>query len=217
MTHTVGHLLGNKKIRRNIVIILLLSISCMLLAACGGKQAENDRFYSLQAENVVNNLGKEKDAILEEFNVTDEGEQSGRITEDYIYNGVPVEINFEFLNGKLLRVRYDFGTEAESALMFADEMMSAFEEKYGESDTYPTMPDRIEGLTLENYLKDDIAQYKEYWIGSGVTFDGMVPEEYRASKRIDLGIGMYRYPYEEVQTVVYVGGIVNTADTRKLD
>lgn len=217
MIHTVGYLLGNKKIRRNIVIILLLSISCMLLTACGGKQAENDRFHSLQAENVVNNLGKDKDAILEEFNVTDEGEQSGRITEDFIYNGVPVEINFEFLNDKLLRVRYDFGTEAESALMFADEMMSAFEEKYGESDTYPTMPDRIEGLTLDNYLKDDVAQYKEYWIDSGVTFDGMVPEEYRASKRIDLGIGMYRYPYEEVQTVVYVGGIVNTADTRKLD
>lgn len=217
MTHTVGHLLGNNKIRRNIVIILLLSISCMLLTACREKQVENGKFHSLQTENVVSSLGKDKDAILEEFNVSDEGEQSGRITEDFIYNGVPVEINFEFLNDKLLRVRYDFGTEAESALMFADELMSTFEEKYGKSDTAPTLPDRIEGLTLENYLKDDIAQYKEYWIDSGVTFDGMVPEEYQASKRIVLGIGIYRYPMEKVETIVYVGGIVNNTETRKLN
>ena len=197
--------------------ILLVIIVCGTLYLGISRSSTDPEFQSLQAETVVNNLGKNKDVILVEFNVTDEGDQSGRITEDFIYNDVPVEINFEFMNDKLFRVRYNFGTEAESALLFADELMSTFEEKYGESDTYPTMPDRIEGLTLENYLKDDIAQYKEYWIDSGVTFDGMVPEEYQASRRIDLGIGMYRYPFEEVQTVVYVGGIVNDTNTRKLN
>ena len=78
-------------------------------------------------------------------------------------------------------------------------------------------PDRIEGLTLDDYLKSDVYQFKEYWIDSGVTFDGMVPEEYQASKRIDLGIGIYRYPLEEVETIVYVGGIVNSTGTRKLN
>ena len=197
--------------------ILLVTVICVTFYLGIARSLSDQEFHNLQTETVVNNLGKDKEVILEEFNVTDEGEQSGKITEDFIYNDVPVEINFEFMNDKLFRVRYNFGTEAESALMFVNELMSIFEERYGESDTYPTMPDRIEGLTLENYLKDDVAQYKEYWIDSGVEFDGMVPEEYQASRRIDLGIGMYRYPYEEVQTVVFVGGIVNIPDTWRPD
>ena len=88
-------------------------------------------FHSLKPETVVSNLGKDKEVILEEFNVSDEGEQSGKISENFIYNDVPVEVNFEFLNGKVFRVQYYFGTEAESALMFADELMSTFEKNTG--------------------------------------------------------------------------------------
>ena len=215
MMYTVGNLLKNKKIKINTVVIF--AISFVLLTSCGEQQAENDLFHSLQAENVVNNLGKEKEVILEEFNTSDEGEASAKLAENFIYNEIPVEISFEFLGEKLFRVRYDFGTETESAFMFIDELMSTFEEKYGKSDTYETMPDRIAGLTIENYLKDDIAQYKEYWIDSGVTFEGMVPEEYQDTRRIDLGIGIYRYPYDEIETTVYVGGIVNDTGSRRLE
>lgn len=217
MMYTVGKLLENRKTRRNTVVIFLFMISFVLLTSCGEQQTENDLFHSLQVENVVNNLGKEKEVILGEFNTSDGGEESAKLTENFIYNETSVEISFEFLGEKLFRVQYDFGTETESAFMFIDELMSTFEEKYGKSDTYETMPDRIAGLTIENYLKDDIIQYKEYWIDSGVTFEGMVPEEYQDTRRIDLGIGIYRYPYDEIETTVYVGGIVNNTGTRKLE
>lgn len=217
MIYTVRHLLENKKMRNNVIFIFLLTVSLTLLASCGEKQDENDLHYIFQVENVVNNLGKDKEVILSEFNISEEGEELVELTEDFIYNDASVKVEFEFLNDKMFRVRYNFGTETDAAFVFIDELMSTFKEKYGQSDPYNTLPDRIEGLTLESYLKDDIPQYKEYWIDSGVTFEGMVPEEYQDTRRIDLGIGIYRFPMEEVETVIYVGGIVNPTGTGGLE
>ena len=59
-------------------------------------------------------------------------------------------------------------------------------------------------------------QYQEYWIDSDVDFKGLVPEEYKDTKRVDLGIGINKLPADDPITIVYIGGIINSANTQKL-
>ncbi|MBP3544654.1 MAG: hypothetical protein J6J86_10535 [Lachnospiraceae bacterium] len=139
------------------------------------------------------------------------------LTQELLYNDVSVQAALEFENEKLFRVQYYFRSENEAAFSFAQEAYTLLVANYGESDTYETMPDRVEGLTLEEYLKNDEPDYQEYWIGSEVSFEGMLLEEYKDSKRIDLGIGIKKLPMKEsTETVVYIGGIVNSADTKAI-
>ena len=137
------------------------------------------------------------------------------LVQELLYNDVPVQAVLEFENEKLFRVQYYFKSENEAAYSFAQEAYMFLVANYGESDTYETMPDRIESLTLEEYLEGDEPDYQEYWIGSEVSFDGMLSEEYKDSKRIDLGIGIKKHPMESsTETIVYIGGIVNSTDTK---
>lgn len=172
-------------------------------------------YQEFDLDTVLNALGTDEADISEKI-VLDENDEP----EDIIYGNMLINQKLEFVNGKkleyvngkLFRVMYNFGTETESAFEFINKIQDALEDKYGESDTYDNLPDRIEGLTVEEYLEDDLPQYKEYWIGTNIDFDGIVPEEYVDSKRVDLGIGIYRYPMEETITVVYIGGIVNSTN-----
>lgn len=47
-------------------------------------------------------------------------------------------------------------------------------------------------------------------------FPGLVPEEYKDTKRVDLGIGINKLPADEPITIVYIGGIINSANTQEL-
>ena len=200
MIETSEWALKNKKVVTGIIFLLLVCISATF-SSCNTVK-ENNGF---QTENVIRVLGKGQDEISE---LED--------TAEFLYNGVTVKMKYEFKNDKLMRIQFDFGAEMNTAFQFVNEVKAALEEKYGKSDTYETLPNRIEGLTVDEYLTSDTMQYLEYWIDSGVDFTGLMPEEYKDTKRVDLGIGINKLPADEPITIVYIGGIVNSINTKKL-
>lgn len=189
-------------------------------------EVTTDVMSRVSAARVMELLGMDRSEVQEIFgDLLEETELAGAsknhpldgyaLTQELLYNDVPVQAVLEFENEKLFRVQYYFKSENEAAFSFAQEAYMLLVANYGESDTYETMPDRIEGLTLEEYLEGDEPDYQEYWIGSEVSFDGMLSEEYKDSKRIDLGIGIKKHPMESsTETIVYIGGIVNSTDTK---
>lgn len=162
-------------------------------------------------ENVLSILGADEAELSKKFVADANGEFT-----NIIYDGMPIKIELEFENSQLLRVQYNFGANTDEAFKFADEAQKIFEQRWGESDTYETLPNRIKGLTVDKYLSSDILQYKEYWIDTDVDFSGIIPREYENTKRVDLGIGVNKIPTDEVTTVVYIGGIINSINTTKL-
>lgn len=200
MIETAGWALKNKKVVTGIIFLLLVCIFATF-SSCNAVK-ENNGF---QTENVIRVLGKGQAEISE---LED--------TAEFLYNGVSVKTKYEFENDKLIRIQYNFDTETDTAFRFVNEVKAVLEEKFGKSNTYETLPNRIEGLTIDEYLASDTMQYQEYWIDSGVDFTGLVPEEYKDTKRVDLGIGINKLPADEPITIVYIGGIVNSINTQKL-
>ena len=198
MIETAGLALKNKKVVTGIVFLLFV---CNTFLSCNAVK-ENNGF---QTENVIRVLGKGQTEISELEDTT-----------EFLYNGVSVKTKYEFENDKLIRIQYNFDTETDTAFRFVNEVKAVLEEKFGKSYTYETLPNRIEGLTIDEYLASDTMQYQEYWIDSGVDFTGLVPEEYKDTKRVDLGIGINKLPADEPITIVYIGGIINSTNTQKL-
>lgn len=182
-----------------LAFILLLSVA--LLPACSGVIEEKNTF---SVEAIADSLGNTREDAAKKL-AFDAGSDTKTVT----YEDAEAEMKLEFENDRLFRVHYDFGTNTDAAFKFVNELYKAVEEKYGESDTYETMPDRIYGLTEEAYLSGDVEQYKEYWIDTDVDFGGV---EVKNSKRVDLGIGFKRFPTADV----YIGGIINSINTTKL-
>ena len=209
MIHTVGHLSGNKTIAKRVVAFFLSTFMIFTFSACAdiGNESAMDVF---QADSIIGVLGIDKTQLPETLTLDDANSYKST------YDNVPVEIKYEFEEDKLLRIQYNFGTETDTAFKFINETMSTFEQKYGKSDTYETLPNRIEGLTVNEYLANDTMQYQEYWIDSDVDFKGLVPEEYKDTKRVDLGIGINKLPADDPITIVYIGWIINSANTQKL-
>lgn len=210
MIHTVGHL-SESKYRKKYIIVCAIIFFVFIFSSCGKSEDSNGANDNFQLESALKVLGADETEIPKSFTVDDTDEIA-----DIVYDDVPVKIKLEFENGKLLRIQYNFGTNTDTAFKFVNEVQKEFEQKWGKSDTYETLPDRIKGLTVENYLSSDIMQYKEYWIDTDIDFAGIVPKKYESSKRVDLGIGINKIPVEETITVVYIGGIVNSTNTTKL-
>lgn len=204
MSDTAGQVLKNKKVVTGIIFFLFVCMS-VTFSSCNAVKENNGENNGFQTENIIRVLGKGQDEISE---LEDAAE--------FLYNGVSVKTKYEFENDKLMRIQYTFGTETDTAFRFVNEVKAALEGKFGKSDTYETLPNRIEGLTIDEYLASDTMQYQEYWIDSGVDFAGLVPEEYKDTKRVDLGIGINKLPADEPITIVYIGGIVNSINTQKL-
>lgn len=209
MTHTAGHLSESKATIKRVIAFFLSTFVIFSFSACTeiNKDSDVDVF---QLDSIIGVLGIDKTQLPEIFGLDDVNSYKST------YDNVPIEIKSEFEGDKLLRIQYNFGTETDAAFKFVNEMKSAFETKYGKSDTYETLPNRIEGLTVNEYLTSDTMQYQEYWIDSDVKFEGFVPEEYKDTKRVDLGIGINKLPSDEPITIVYIGGIVNSTNTQKL-
>ena len=212
MIHTAGLLSANKFNFKILSFVSMLLISIVIFSSCSKTETNVNANNEFVLESVLNSLGLDKEDAIEKFSIDNNGEL-GKI----LYCNIPVEMNLEFENNKLLRIRYDFGTNTDVALKFANEVYKSIEQKYGECDTYKTLPGRIEGLTVEKYLSDDLMQYKEYWIDTDVDFSAIIPEKYTKSKRVDLGIGIDKIPQDETITEVYIGGIVNSINTVKLN
>jgi hypothetical protein len=174
----------------------------------------------MTTEAVLNILGTEKDELVEMFdgllNERTENPDLLVLSSKMKYNETDVDITFELFNDRLFRIRYNFGEEADEAVAFVIESYSKIISEYGESDTYESLPDRIEGINVELYSSDNIYERKEYWIGTDVNFENMVPEQYLNKKRIDLGLGISKVPAEPSKNIVYIGGIVNNIHTTKI-
>lgn len=138
MIHTVGHLSGNKTIAKRVVAFFLSTFMIFTFSACAdiGNESAMDVF---QADSIIGVLGIDKTQLPETLTLDDANSYKST------YDNVPVEIKYEFEEDKLLRIQYNFGTETDTAFKFINETMSTFEQKYGKSDTYETLPNRIEG------------------------------------------------------------------------
>ena len=187
-------------------LMLILLISSVLLSSCDVKVDTTDN-SGFAIESIVGSLGKERADALRELAFDNNAE-----TKSITYNDVSAEMTLEFENDRLFRVYYDFGDANDTALKFANELCGVVEQKYGASDTYETLPDHIKDLTLDSYLAGNVEQYKEYWIDTDIDFTEIRPDAEKLSKRIDLGVGIYRLPSARV----YIGGIINSSNTTKL-
>lgn len=210
MIHTVGHL-SVSKFWKIFITVCLMVCSVFIFSSCANVEDGNRPNNDFQFESALKVLGADETEVSKSFTVDDTGELA-----DIVYDDTSVKIKLEFENGKLLKIQYNFGTNTDAAFKFVNEVQKKFEQKWGDSDTYETLPDRIKGLTVDKYLSSDIVQYKEYWIDTNIDFNGIVPKEYENSKRVDLGIGINKIPTDEPITVVYIGGIVNSTNTTKL-
>lgn len=187
-------------------LMLILLISSVLLSSCA-VNVDNTDDSNFAIESIVSSLGKERADALREL-----GFDNDTKTKSITYDDVSAEMTLEFENDRLFRVYYDFGETNDTALKFANELCGLVEQKYGASDTYETLPDRIKDLTLDAYLAGSVEQYKEYWIDTDIDFAEIHPDAEKLSKRIDLGVGIYRLPSARV----YIGGIINSSNTTKL-
>lgn len=205
-----------KKFVNILLIVSSLILVCLYLTACGleDKAPQNYMEY-LNSKNVVDIVGKDKNEILTMFaDVISDNEQKGNqyiLTEKMVFNKQDVAISFIFENEILFRVQYDFGNNSETALEFAKEMYSEFTEKLGSSDTYPSMPNRIEQLTYEKYRTENQPYYQEYWMMENEIFKDIIPEKFKNTKRVDVGIIINRKPKTstEIYTDITVGGTIN--------
>ena len=221
MTHIVGHLLPTYHLNKKLIKFVLISFTMFLLFSCVGcEKANTNDEKVITTETAISLLGMEKEELFDTFDgLLEERSENPDILElssKMKYNENAVGIAFELLNGRLFRIQYNFGEEADDAFSFALESYSKIISKYGESDTYESLPNRIEGLDVNLYLSDNIYERKEYWIGTDVDFAEIVPKEYENSKRVDLGIGINKIPADKTITMVYIGGIINSINTTKL-
>ena len=217
MVHIDRHRLENKFKISNLLICFL----CFYLAACSTlNNGKNNLLNKFNPDEVIQILGLEKAATIEKFaeivNENDKNKDEVLIKESFVYNNEPIEVKLIFENDILFRVQYNFKDKNETAFKFKDEVISKIKGKYGETDTYVTLPNRIEGLTCERYLEENQPQYKEYWIGDNKDLSKAIPNKYKESKRVDLGIEINKIKKEKTETVIVIGGIVNNNETKKI-
>ncbi len=220
MTHIAGKYLVNK----HIIISLIFFILCLGLSSCDNKNKSNpsDCMETVTPEHVSTILGKERQEILELFqDVVDTqlapDAEEVVLNKDLMYNEKAVKVSLLFEGDILFRIQYNFEGQNEEALAFTEEAYTTFKKIYGDSDTYPGLPDRIDSLSFEAYKDGDNWRYQEYWIDVVTVFDSVIPENRKIDKRVDLGILLNKIPIEnDFQTIVFIGGIINSTNTTKL-
>lgn len=175
------HITGHRKINKSFRLTLCMVMLCCMLTGCGAsKEQNNGPIQNLNPEKVISLLGKEKQEVLKLFEtvIADAASETDEIAlnESMKYKDAAAEIKLIFENDVLFRVQYDFKEKNDLAFEFKDGLYKQLKETYGDPDTYPTMPDRIEGLSLETYMSDEQFQYKEYWIDANEDLNKAVPE-----------------------------------------
>lgn len=213
----MNHVVGNRLVNNIIFLFCAITVFCSILTSCdSNKNKVSDEYMQyLNVSNIDSILGKEYEKVLSIFSEAVKSEtisdaEEIHLSKEWYFKDTAVKIKLIFLNNVLFRIEYDFGSQNEAALNFANEAYLLFSQKYGKSDTYQRS-DRIEGLSFEEYRDGGNLQYIEHWTDKVDFFDSVIPEEYRDTKRVDLGIRIDKRQQEDsFQTVVYVGGMVNS-------
>lgn len=216
MMTIVGYHSANKYYK---IISIIMMVCCLFFTACSsGNSKPNNSMDYLNSDYVTEILGKSKSEISEMFtdliNADELSKNEYKLTTSFVYNNQDISIKLIFENDILLRVQYDFENKNETALEFSKDMYDKFNTKFGECATYPTMPNRIEKLTYESYKSGNQHSYQEFWKMENGIFDAIIPEKYKDSKRVDIGIIINKKlkGNSEIYTDVLVGGIVNNKD-----
>ena len=150
--------------------VWLLIITLVLPFGGCQKNADDTDLSALALEQL---FGEKKESVLQELGINseedilkeekDESQQVITLKKHYAYKEREAELQLLFQNDIFFGVAYLFSGAAEEAYQYVDSVLEGMEAKYGEPDTYPSLPNRLKNLSFEQLKESGTGEKREIW------------------------------------------------------
>lgn len=152
--------------------LLLSTILFTVIYPFSGCQKEKEK-TDFSASTLVEWFGRKEKTVLSKLDIHpkndiqreeyNHSQKTILLNKKWQYEGSPAEITLLFQKDIFFGVTYLFPNEAETGFTWAKSVCSSIAEKQGVPSTYPSLPDRLLDLTLEDFQKETAAVWREYW------------------------------------------------------
>ncbi|MDO4296399.1 MAG: hypothetical protein Q4D90_09625 [bacterium] len=189
----VVYFIQNNKISQSMTVFESKFAPLSMTAFIGEEEAAVYEALGIQEEDIASTWERANDRFV-------------LLKNPLLYQEKTLQLQLTIYNGMLSEVAYIFQGQDENGWEFSKQLYQDLEKKYGEAKTYPTMSNRVEGLTLEQLQKEEYNLYRDFWVVDDLNFEKFyTSEEQKESYRGDLKLTVEKRPNAENVWEIAVG------------